>query len=214
MFSHQLGSETLPLTLKEWQHELLEKAHLQHPVTVLWDWLPDLSQSRLTEYSKNPLQSTSFWLENSFASLSSLCRHLPTCKTHHSVGEVNRGNTRETVFSKEQAEKTVSAICHVTWGRKNKKKKNTTTKQKNKEGEPRKFDIKKSTLAIRENCHRQVGSCTVNQIIQEAEAAGYQVPGWSRLHGEKEGSKEEGVEGEGGGRGEGSGDGKSGDSIQ
>lgn len=40
-----------------------------------------------------------------------------------------------------------------------------------------------------------MGSCTVNQIIQEAEAEGYQVSGWSRLHGEKEGSKGEGVEG-------------------
>lgn len=67
---------------------------------------------------------------------------------------------------------------------------------------------------IRENCERHDGSCTVNQIIQEAEAEGYQLPGWSRLHGEKEGSKGEGVEGEGGGRGEGSGGRRSGDSLR
>lgn len=46
-----------------------------------------------------------------------------------------------------------------------------------------------------------MGVRTVNQIIQEAEAEGYQVPGQCRLCVEK-GGKGKGVGGEGGGRGE------------
>lgn len=65
---------------------------------------------------------------------------------------MNGGNTRETVFSKEQAEKTVSAIRHVTL-REKKEKEKATTKQK----------------AKRENQkspHRRSGKITIGKRVR------------------------------------------------
>lgn len=176
----------------------------------LRDWFQAMSQPRLTEDSQNPLPSISLRLETSFAPSCSLWRHLLTCETHHRVGEVKGDNARETAFSKELAEETVSAIHHVTWGRKKREKKikhNNTKKQRGRT-KTWKFDIRKSTWAIRENSDRHVGIRTVNQIIQEAEAEGYQVPGQSRLCVEKEGRKGKGAGGEGRGRGKRKGQGR------